>query len=109
MFGSPWFIMSSDDSISKREEKIIQKARNAIGETDKTREETLQMIRDWMQKQPHLSHIVTGECFLSSFHVGLVPVQIPNSVLEYRGRLRCHTSQVRPFLQVQNGNYQKET
>jgi len=61
LFGSPWFIMSSDDSISKREEKIIQKARNAIGETDKTREETLQMIRDWMQKQPHLSHIVTED------------------------------------------------
>jgi len=56
--------MSSDDSVSKREEKIIQKARNAIGETEKIREQTIQMLREWIQKQPHLSHIVTGKLLI---------------------------------------------
>ena len=52
--------MSLDD-VAKREEKIIQKARNAIGETDKIRIQTLQMMRDWIQKQPHLSTCPTSE------------------------------------------------
>ena len=56
----PCVTMSLDD-VAKREEKIIQKARNAIGETDKIRIQTLQMMRDWIQKQPHLSTCPTSE------------------------------------------------
>merc|ERR1712071_362843 len=47
--------MSLDDDVSKKQEKIIQKARTSIGESDKIRNQTLQMMRDWIQKQPHLS------------------------------------------------------
>jgi len=56
----PCVTMSLDD-VAKREEKIIQKARNAIGETEKIRSQTLQMMREWIQKQPHLSTCPTSE------------------------------------------------
>ena len=58
----PRVTMSPDD-VAKREEKIIQKARHAIGETDKIRNQTLQMMREWIQKQPHLSTRPTSEFF----------------------------------------------
>jgi len=62
----PCVTMSLDD-VAKREEKIIQKARNAIGETDKIRIQTLQMMRDWIQKQPHLSTCPTTDMYLLNF------------------------------------------
>jgi len=49
---------------SSRDEKIIQKARDNIGENEKIREQTLLMISEWIQKQPHLSSLATGLCFL---------------------------------------------
>jgi len=59
--------MSLDDDVSKKQEKIIQKARTSIGESDKIRNQTLQMMRDWIQKQPHLSTCPTTDAFLLNF------------------------------------------
>jgi len=52
---------------SSRDEKIIQKARDNIGENEKIREQTLLMISEWIQKQPHLSSLATERDHLLYF------------------------------------------
>lgn len=41
-------------------EEIVEKARLSIGENEKRRKETIQIIRQWIQQQPHLSTVPTG-------------------------------------------------
>ena len=44
-------------------EEIVEKARRCIGENEKRRNETVQIIRRWIEQQPHFSSVPTGEIF----------------------------------------------
>ena len=55
--------MSSPDSITKQQEKIIRKTLLDIGETEKNREQTLRLLNEWIQWQPHLISLATGVFF----------------------------------------------
>lgn len=58
--------MSVDD-VSKKQEKIIEKARTSIGESEKIRIQTIQMIREWIHKTPHLSTCPTTDAYILNF------------------------------------------
>ena len=52
-------------------EEIVEKARRCIGENEKRRNETVQIIRRWIEQQPHFSSVPTGEIIIIIFLIRL--------------------------------------
>ena len=48
------------DFLSKLDAFAIKKVTDALGEDDLRRQQTIHMVREWLRKQPHLSHCEIG-------------------------------------------------
>lgn len=51
----------SVDFVTKLDAIAIKKVTDALGEDELRRRQTIQIIREWLRKQPHLSHCEIGK------------------------------------------------
>lgn len=59
--------MSVDlDYVSTLSPEILEKAREELNEDDFRRKESVQAIREWLKKQPHLQNAPTGMFYLNT-------------------------------------------
>ena len=49
-----------DASFLTIDPEILLKAKEAVGEDDERRQQTVKMIREWLKKQPHLTYPADG-------------------------------------------------
>ena len=45
-----------DASFLTIDPEVLLKAKEAVGEDDERRQQTVKMIREWLKKQPHLTY-----------------------------------------------------
>ena len=53
------------DYVSTLSPEILQKAKDELGEDDFLRQQSLDIIRQWLKKQPHLKAFPADSIFIS--------------------------------------------